>query len=37
MTNSYKARKELAVGSRKYEMWSLAALPADKVARLPYS
>jgi aconitate hydratase len=37
MTNSYKARTQLAVGSRKYEIWSLAALPAAKVARLPFS
>ena len=33
MTNSFKARIPLAVGSRKYEIYSLAALPADKVAR----
>ncbi len=37
MTNSFKARSSLAVGDRSYEIWSLAALPPDKVARLPYS
>ena len=37
MTDSFKARTELAVGSRTYDIWSLGALPADKVARLPYS
>ena len=37
MTNSFKARTQLAVGARKYEIFSLAALPADKVARLPFS
>jgi aconitate hydratase A / 2-methylisocitrate dehydratase len=37
MTNSFKARSSLAVGNRSYEIWSLAALPPDKVARLPYS
>jgi aconitate hydratase len=37
MTNSFKARSSLAVGSRSYEIWSLAALPREKVARLPYS
>jgi len=37
MTNSFKARSSLAVGNRSYEIWSLAALPRDKVARLPYS
>jgi aconitate hydratase len=37
MTNSFKARTQLAVGKRKYEIWSLAALPAAKVARLPFS
>ncbi len=37
MTDSFKARKQLAVGSRSYEIHSLAALPADKVAKLPYS
>ncbi len=37
MTDSFKARRQLAVGSRSYEIHSLGALPADKVARLPYS
>ena len=37
MTNSFKARSTLNVGSRSYEIWSLAALPPEKVARLPYS
>ena len=37
MTNSFKARSSLAVGDRSYEIFSLAALPKDKVARLPYS
>jgi aconitate hydratase len=37
MTNSFKARSSLAVGSRSYEIFSLAALPREKVARLPYS
>ncbi len=37
MTNSFKARTRLSVGSRQYEIWSLAALPAAKVARLPFS
>ena len=37
MTNSFNARSTLKVGNRSYEIYSLAALPADKVARLPYS
>jgi aconitate hydratase len=37
MTNSFKARSSLAVGNHSYEIWSLAALPREKVARLPYS
>ena len=37
MTNSFKAQSSLAVGNRSYEIWSLAALPREKVARLPYS
>ncbi len=37
MTDSFKARKTLEVGAKSYQMWSLAALPADKVARLPFS
>ncbi|HEY1892273.1 MAG TPA: aconitate hydratase AcnA [Steroidobacteraceae bacterium] len=37
MTNSFKAQSRLTVGDRSYEIWSLAALPREKVARLPYS
>src|SRR6516162_8517298 len=37
MTNSFRARSTLNAGERTYEIWSLAALPQDKVARLPYS
>ncbi len=37
MTNSFKARTTLSVGNRSYEIFSLAALPEEKVARLPYS
>jgi aconitate hydratase len=37
MTNSFKARSTLNVGNRSYEIWSIAALPPEKVARLPYS
>jgi aconitase A len=37
MPNSFKARSTLKVGDRTYEIWSLAALPQDKVARLPFS
>src|SRR3569833_722743 len=37
MTNSFNARSTLNVGNRSYEIWSMAALPPEKVARLPYS
>ena len=37
MTNSFRARSTLNAGDRSYEIWSLAALPQDKLARLPYS
>ena len=37
MTDSYKARTTLRSGNTDYDIWSLKALPADKVARLPYS
>jgi aconitate hydratase len=37
MTNSFKARSTLNVGSRSYEIYSMAGLPPEKVARLPYS
>jgi aconitate hydratase len=37
MTDSFKTRTALTVGSQRYEIASLAALPQDKVRRLPYS
>src|SRR5207247_5365219 len=37
MMNSFNARTTLTSGGRNYDIWSLAALPKDKVARLPYS
>ncbi|MBV6415704.1 MAG: Aconitate hydratase A [Steroidobacteraceae bacterium] len=37
MTDSFKARTQLAVGSRSYDILAFAALPQAKVARLPYS
>src|SRR3569833_1706965 len=37
MTVSFKARSTRKVGNRSYEIWSTAALPPEKVARLPYS
>ncbi|MGC8517254.1 MAG: aconitate hydratase AcnA [Steroidobacteraceae bacterium] len=37
MTNSFKARTTLQAGDRSYQIFSLAALPRDKVERLPYS
>jgi aconitate hydratase len=37
MTNSFRARSTLTAGDRSYEIWSLAALPQEKLARLPYS
>ena len=37
MTDSFKARTQLTVGSKSYDIWSLAALPKEKVARLPFS
>jgi aconitate hydratase len=37
MTDSFKSRSTLNVGNRSYEIWSMAALPPEKVARLPYS
>ena len=36
MTNSFRARSTLKAGDRSYEIWSLAAMPQDKLARLPY-
>jgi aconitate hydratase len=37
MNNSFRARSTLKVGDQVYEIWSLAALPQEKIARLPYS
>src|SRR3984885_13966424 len=37
MTDSFKSRTTLQVGERSFEIFSLAALPQDKLARLPYS
>ncbi|MFI4890764.1 MAG: aconitase family protein, partial [Steroidobacterales bacterium] len=37
MTNSFNARTTLKVGARTYDIHSLAALPADRVRRLPFS
>jgi aconitate hydratase len=37
MTDSFKARTSLRSGNTDYDIWSLKALPADKLARLPYS
>ncbi|HEY0766921.1 MAG TPA: aconitate hydratase AcnA [Steroidobacteraceae bacterium] len=37
MTNSFRARSTLNVADRSYEIWSLAALPQDKLVRLPYA
>jgi aconitate hydratase len=37
MADSFKARTTLTSGAHTYDIWSLAALGADKVARLPYS
>jgi aconitate hydratase len=37
MTDSFKARTTLKSGAHSYEIWSLPALGAEKVARLPYS
>ena len=37
MKNSFNARTQLKVGAKKYEIWSLKALPRAKVARLPFS
>jgi aconitase A len=37
MTDSFRARTSLKAGDRSYEIWSLTALPREKVARLPYS
>ena len=37
MTDSFKSRTTLTSGDNTYEIWSLPALGAEKVARLPYS
>jgi aconitate hydratase len=37
MTDSFKARSTLKSGAQSYDIWSLPALGAEKVARLPYS
>src|SRR5689334_9577553 len=37
MTDSFKARATLDVNGKHHVIWNLAALPADKVARLPFS
>jgi len=37
MSDSFKSRTALKVGERSYEIFSLKALPQDKVARLPFS
>ncbi len=37
MTDSFKSRTTLAVGSHQYEIFSLAALDARKVGRLPFA
>jgi aconitate hydratase len=37
MTDSFKARTTLDVNGKQYTIWSLSALPAGKLARLPYS
>src|ERR1700723_3483356 len=35
--DSFKSRTTLRVGERSFEIFSLKALPQDKLARLPYS
>ena len=37
MTDSFKTRSTLKVKDRTYEIYDLAALPAQKLARLPFS
>ncbi len=37
MTDSFKSRTTLKVGVRSYEIFSLKALPQEKLARLPFS
>jgi aconitate hydratase len=37
MTDSFKARTTLASSGKSYDICSLQALPAERLARLPYS
>jgi aconitate hydratase len=37
MTDSFKSRAVLDVGARRYQIYKLSALPAEKLARLPFS
>jgi aconitate hydratase len=37
MNNTFRARSTLKVGDQSYEIWSLAAMPQEKITRLPYS
>jgi aconitate hydratase len=37
MTDSFKTKQQLAVGSRRYDIHGLGALPAAATARLPFS
>jgi aconitate hydratase len=37
MSDSFNARTSLTVGGKPHTIWSFANLPAEKVARLPYS
>ncbi|MDW8258735.1 MAG: aconitase family protein, partial [Gammaproteobacteria bacterium] len=37
MTDTFKTRQTLRVGSRRYDIYSLQALPRERVARLPFS
>ncbi|MCC7461537.1 MAG: aconitate hydratase, partial [Gammaproteobacteria bacterium] len=37
MTDSFKARTQLSSSGKQYQIYSLKALPAARVARLPYS
>src|SRR5580692_10885896 len=37
MTNSFSARTTLTVGNRQYDIHGFSALPAQQVARLPFS
>ena len=37
MTDSFNTRAILKSGNTEYEYWNLKKLPAEKLARLPYS